>query len=245
MTAGALAGPDELLAQDHHVHSSFSDDATSSVAENIAAAQARGLRTVCLAEHVRGTTRWVPDFLSTVRAAVEHTDIEVLYGVEAKILDHTGRLDLPADLPPVHRILIADHQYPGADGPVAPAEVRRRLDDGDLSTDEAVQTLIMATMRAMQRTPGAQLAHLFSLLPKLGLDEEVIHPDQLQALAGTAWQTGAVVEANEKWGCPSRAVLGEFVAAGVTVVASTDSHRASDVGVYDRVTALVDGIEPA
>ena len=242
MTAAAMAGQGELLAQDHHVHSNFSDDASGTVAENIAAAQARGLRTLCLADHVRNSTRWLPDFLDTVQSAADAADIEVLVGVEAKILDHTGRLDLPADMPAVHRILIADHQYPSTDGPVPAAEARRRLDIGELSIEEAVRTLVVATMRAMQRTPGAQLAHLFSLLPKLGLDEDVVDADQIEALAAAAWQTGAVVEANEKWGCPSSGVLAEFAAAGVTVVASSDSHRAADVGVYDRVAALTEGI---
>jgi putative hydrolase len=236
------AGAAELLAQDHHVHSTFSDDATSTVAENIAVAQARGLRTVCLADHVRTTTPWVPDFLSTVRSAADGADIEVLFGVEATILDDTGRLDLPDDLPPVHRILIADHQYPGRRGPVPADEVRRSLDNGDLRAQDLVQTLVWATILAMQRTPGAQLAHLFSLLPKVGLDEAVVAPDQIQALADTAYQTGAVVEANEKWDCPSSATLVEFVAAGVTVVAASGSHQSSDIGVYERVSALTDGI---
>ncbi len=41
-----------------------------------------------------------------------------------------------------------------------------------------------------------------------------MHINQVRALAGLARQSGAVVEANEKWGCPSRAVLGEFADAG-------------------------------
>ncbi len=234
-----------LLAQDHHVHTTFSEDASSTVTENIAAARARGLRTICLTDHVRHDTPWTQQFVATVQAQADVTDdIEILVGVEASILDSSGRMDLPDDLPPVHRVLIADHDYPGQLGPLPPDEVRRQLAYLQLTEAEVVETLLMATMRAMERTPGAQLTHLFSLLPKLGITEDVVTVEQVRAMATLARQTGAVVEANEKWGCPSRAVLGEFADAGVAVVAGSSSHHAADVGVYERVVTLTEGIGP-
>lgn len=246
MGAGAWVGSNaDLLTQDHHVHTTFSDDGRSTVTENINAARARGLRTICLADHVRRDSAWTPHFTSLVRAvADDNDDIEILFGVEAKILDRSGRLDLPDDLPPVHRVLIADHEYPSEHGPVPADELRRRLDYQELTAAEAVDTLVVATMKAMERTPGAQLSHLFSLLPRVGLSEDSVHTNQVRALAGQARQSGAVVEANEKWGCPSRAVLGEFADAGVAVVAASSSHHAADVGVYDRVAELTEGIGP-
>ncbi len=247
--APELAG---ILAQDHHVHSTYSDDATSTIAENIAAASVRGLHTLCLTEHVRSTTSWLPEFTRAVAAAGEENSGEaagplalwILAGVEAKMVDSAGHLDLPADLPTLDaldRVLIADHQYPDVDGPVGPSEVRRRLDSGQLTTDEVVETLVVATAQAMRRAPHPQLAHLFSLLPKVGLDETDVGVDQLRLLAATAKDTGAVVEANEKWGCPGPAALAGFRSAGVTIVASTDSHRADDIGDYRRVVTLLAG----
>ena len=55
------------LDEDHHVHSTFSDDAVSTVADNVRAARDRGLRVVCLADHVRQGSAWVPDFVAAVR----------------------------------------------------------------------------------------------------------------------------------------------------------------------------------
>jgi putative hydrolase len=234
-------------AEDHHVHSTFSADATSSVAENIAAARARGLRVLCLTDHVRSGTTWVPEFVAAVRTAASGPDgggLVVRCGVEAKLLDGTGRLDLPGRLPPLDRILVADHQYPGVEGPLPPAEVRRRLAAGQLTADQVVDALVLATVGALRRTPRPQLAHLFSLLPKVGLDEGEVGADQLRLLATTARRTGAVVEVNEKWRCPGPAAVAAFRAAGVPVVPSTDSHRAADVGVYHRVPVLLRGAEP-
>jgi putative hydrolase len=228
-----------LLAADHHVHSTFSTDATSTIAENIAAAQRRGLDTLVLTDHVRTGTTWLPEYVAAVRAAAEGSEVLVRCGVEAKLLDRAGRLDLPPQRPDLDRVLIADHQYPGSDGPVSPEVVRRQLDDGSLTADEVAQTIVDATVAALTRAPNPQLAHLFSLLPKVGLDESAIEADQLERLVAAARDAGALVEVNEKWGCPGPGAVAAFRAAGVAVVASTDSHRASDVGRYRRVTEIV------
>ncbi|MDG4824696.1 PHP domain-containing protein [Asanoa sp. WMMD1127] len=211
--------------EDHHVHSRWSDDAVDTVDDNLAAAAARGVRVVCISDHVRRATTWVPDYVADVRRAAATSPVTVLCGVEAKLLDATGRLDLPPNLPPLDRVLIADHQFPGPDGPVPPESVR-------LPPAAAIDVLVGATVAAMRRTPWAQLAHLFSLLPKMGIDEDEVGADHLALLAATARDTGTVVEVNEKWRCPGPAAVAAFRAAGVTVVTSTDSHRAADVGVY-------------
>jgi len=230
---------EDLLVEDHHVHSAFSDDATSTIAENLTAARERGLRTICITDHVRADTQGVAAHVAEVRSAAEEADLTVLCGVEVKILDAYGRLDLPADLPPLDLVLIADHQYPGPDGPIAPGVVRQRLEQGELNPAQVADTLVTATARALLRTDRGQIAHLFSLMPKVGLNEDTIGIDRVRFLAAAAKAAGAVVEANEKWACPGPSVLAEFRAAGVPIVASSDSHRAADVGRYERVPRLL------
>lgn len=114
-----------LLRGDHHVHSTFSDDAVSTLAENVAAASAAGLATVRLVDHVRRSTPWVPDYLAAVRSLQVPDGLTVLTGVEAKILDASGDLDIPELPTGIDRILIADHQFPGVDGPLGPSVVER------------------------------------------------------------------------------------------------------------------------
>ena len=70
-----------LLRGDHHVHSTFSDDAVSTLAENVAAASAAGLATVRLVDHVRRSTPWVPDYLAAVRSLQVPDGLTVLTGV--------------------------------------------------------------------------------------------------------------------------------------------------------------------
>ncbi|MDY0985428.1 PHP domain-containing protein [Microbacterium sp. CFBP9023] len=228
-----------LLRGDHHVHSTFSDDAVSTLAENVAAASAAGLTTVRLVDHVRQSTPWVPEYLAAVRALRVPEDLTVLTGVEAKILDASGELDIPELPSGIDRILIADHQFPGIDGPLGPSAVRERL-DGGWAAEDALDQLVSALIAAMRRHPGNQLAHCFSILPKIGLSEAELGADRITAWATTAAETDTQVEVNEKWGCPGIPLLDALRSAGAEIVASTDSHIASDVGRYARVTEILD-----
>ncbi|MEZ0448802.1 PHP domain-containing protein [Cellulomonas sp. ICMP 17802] len=228
---------------DHHVHSTFSDDAVSTPAENLAAAQRAGLREVRMVDHVRVATTYVPEFLSVVRALPRLEGLTVLSGVEAKILDASGAVDAPPEVLAAlgsargaDRVLLADHQVPGPDGPWSPRATRERIDAG-LEPADVVEMLVTATIRAMHAVGRAQLAHPFSVLPKIGLTEDDVPDDLLDALAAAAVATGTPVEVNEKWRCPGPRTTDRLRAAGVLLVASTDAHVASDVGVYDWVGA--------
>jgi putative hydrolase len=226
------------------VHSSFSDDAVSTLAENIAAAHERGLRVIRLTDHVRTSTRWVADFLAAVADCEVPDGLVMRTGVEAKILDASGALDVPDDLVVGHGgvdgIVIADHQFPGPDGPWSPERTRAELAAG-LDPQEAIMMLVGATVAAMERAGGgAQLAHPFSILPKIGLSEEDVSDDQLRRWAEGAARTGTVIEVNEKWACPGLRAVRAARAAGAELVAATDSHVHSDVGRYRYVAQTLD-----
>lgn len=230
---------------DYHVHSRFSDDAHSTVADNVRAARDRGLRTVCLAEHVRRDSGHVPGFTAAVAALPPVPGLRVLTGVEAKILDTGGRLDVPAALPGIDLVLIADHQFPCPDGPRGPAELQAALRRGELTAAEAVEWLAGATAAALGQAERVSLAHLFSILPKVGLTERAVPGRLLGHLARRVRAAGALVEVNEKWGCPSARSLRAFADAGVPIVAGTDSHHCASVGVYHRARQILGGLAAA
>jgi putative hydrolase len=49
------------------------------------------------------------------------------------------------------------------------------------------------------------------------------------------------VEVNEKWACPSARTIRALAAAGVPLVASTDSHDCATIGRYHRIRGILDG----
>lgn len=231
-----------LLRGDHHVHSTFSDDAVSTLAQNVEAAASAGLSTLRLVDHVRRSTTWVPEYLAAVRALRVPDGLTVLTGVEAKILDVAGALDVPPLPDGIDRILIADHQFPGVDGPLGPSAVRERIAAG-WATDDVLDQFVEALIATMRRYPGNQLAHCFSILPKIGLSEADVGAERTDAWARAAAETDTLVEVNEKWGCPGAGALAALRRAGATIVASTDSHDASEVGRYSRILPLLDAGE--
>jgi putative hydrolase len=228
------------LEEDYHVHSVFSDG-VSTVTQNVRVARQRGLRTLCLVDHVRRDTAWVPSFVQAVQQLREQPGIDILAGVEAKILDRTGRLDLPAadTLAGIDLVLIADHQFPADLGPVEPREMGAAISSGEVSPREVIECLVEATASALGLVERPVLAHLFSVLPKLGLAESEVPDSMLGLLAHRARVTGAMVEVNEKWSCPSARTLRAFASADVRLVASTDSHDCKDIGRYASVAAAV------
>ncbi len=228
------------LDEDYHVHSTFSDGA-STVAENVQVAGERGLRQICLADHVRRDTRWVPEFVAAAGGLRDRSELAVLIGLEAKIWDAAGYLDLPDQIGGIDLVLVADHQFPGTDGPVHPNLIRAALERGALAPSEAIGGLLAATSAALTRVTGARplIAHLFSLLPKIGLSERAVPDAALASLAGRAAETGALLEVNEKWGCPPARTVAVFAAAGVRVVAGSDSHHCRDIGRFTSVRRTV------
>lgn len=225
------------LDEDYHVHTTFSDDAVSTPADNVAAAVRADLSTVCLVDHVRADTTWVPRQVATVRWLDRSAPLTVLSGVEAKILDADGHLDLPDSAHQADLVLIADHQYPSGSGPVTPAAVAAQLARGELRAGDVVAILVEATVAAMHRVERPVVAHPFSLLPKLGLDESDVSDTLIYHLAIGARSTGALVEVNEKWDCPGPRLAAALDRRGVHLVAGSDSHHCDSVGSYPRVTA--------
>lgn len=230
------------LREDHHVHSTFSDG-RSSLEDNIAAAEQAGLRHLGCVDHVRVDTTYVPEYAAAVRALRATTTLTLSIGIEAKILDTSGRLDVPVDaLDHVDRVYAADHQFPWLGGPQSPRQVKTWIEHGDVSPAHCIETLVEATIGAMHthRRHQLVLAHVFSILPKVGLTEAAVPETLVRALVTAAADTNTIVEVSERWHCPSARIVRAMRAAGVALVCSTDSHAAATIGRYQYVRSTIE-----
>ncbi len=224
--------------QDMHVHSTFSDGAHS-LEENVAEAESLGLVELGCVDHVRVDTDWVPAYAAAVAALRERTEVRLQCGIEAKLLDTAGALDLPEPCPGVDAIYAADHQVPLADGPHHPREIRAALEDGAVSDEEIIEAIVASTAAAVQSHDGIVIAHFFSILPKVGIDESQVAREPLEALARAAAASGARIEVSERWRCPSVRTLRPFAERGVPILLSTDSHRRETIGRYEHCTGVL------
>jgi putative hydrolase len=222
-----------------HVHSTYSDG-SGTVAENVIAAERAGLVAITCVDHVRRDTDWTPAFAEEVRGVDHGTDLEVRSAVEAKILDTSGELDLPADIGGVDRVYAADHRVPLDDGPADPAAIRIAIADGEMDPSAAIESICEATANAAGRRPNLVIAHLFSVLPKIGLDESDVADRSLERLAAAASDAGSSIEIDERWGCPSARTLRHFQNAGVPILLSTDSHSPETIGRYRYCLGVIE-----
>jgi putative hydrolase len=223
---------------DLHVHSTFSDG-RDRIEDNIAEAEALGLEGLGCVDHVRADTDWVPGYVEAVDRLRGETAVELRCGIEAKLLDTSGALDLPQGIGGVDAIYVADHQVPLAEGPTHPREVRERIAAGELSAAAVIEALLTATARALDRPERVVIAHFLSILPKIGLSEADVPAEGLERLAAETARIGQEIEISERWRCPSAATLRPFVRHGVAVVLSTDSHRRDTIGRYEHALAVV------
>lgn len=235
------------LSQDMHVHSTFSDG-RDTIEDNVAEAERLGLVEMTCVDHVRVDSDWVADFTTCVKRANAATPVALSCGIEAKLLNTAGDLDLPPDIAGAQAIYIADHQVPLADGPRTPGEVRQLIETDLLEGRSVLDAIATSTTNALLRNRSVVIAHLFSVLPKLGLEEANVPLELVEQIASAAALSGARIEISERWRCPSARTLRPFLSRGVGILLSTDSHRSDTIGRYsycNSVTRELEGVHEA
>lgn len=235
------------LDEDFHVHSTFSDG-VDTLEANLLVAVNRRLARLGFVDHVRRDSTYLPAYVEAARALQRTSAVELLVGVEAKLLDGSGTLDLPPDISEIDLVYIADHQFPDDAGPVSPRVIGDAIATNELTSVEVVEALVDATIASLVRyAPGQRLvlAHLFSILPKLGLDETTVADEAIGRLMEAAHLTETAIEVSERWRCPSERVVHIAAQYHVRLIASTDSHRAADIGNYTYVADIAASLDAA
>lgn len=92
------------LTYDLHTHTTFSGDGKGSIEDNVKSAVKKGLKTIGISEHGPGHLTYgiKRKDLPVMRAEIErlkplYPEIEILLGVEANIINTSGKLDITAE----------------------------------------------------------------------------------------------------------------------------------------------------
>lgn len=232
-----------VSAQDMHVHSTFSGG-VNTIEENVAEAERIGLTELACVEHVRGNTKWVPAYVAAISEIRKRTPIVLRCAVEAKILDIYGCLDLPAELDGIDAVYAASHQAPSPDGPMNPRSTRERIEAGELDPQMVLRWIVSGTQAAVRRHEHLVIAHLFSVLPKLGLEERDMSPDLVDSLAIAAAESDARIVVDERWKCPTVRTLRPFLRHGVPLLLGSGSHDSETIGRYDYCAGVLRELQP-
>ncbi len=225
------------LTEDMHVHSTFSDG-LHSPAENIRQAEQLGLQRFCCVDHVRRDTTWLGEFVAEVNRLKATSPLQIFSGIETKLLNQAGDLDMPDNLAGVDFVYVADHQFPLGETTFTPSQIKEMLAENKITSAKLFTALVEATANSLDHHPRIVIAHLFSILPKIGLSEEQVPEELIAELAAKASAAGAQLEVDERWKCPSARTVEIFMQAGVPIRFSTDSHRKEKIGLYKYNLAL-------
>jgi putative hydrolase len=225
------------LTVDAHVHTGFAAG-RDSVGVVVSAADQAGLTSLTFADQVGPETTWLSAYADAVRRARRRTEMTLRVAAEVEVVQPDGWLAWPADLGHLEAVSVTVSRLPLATGPQGPREVRALLGSGELTAEQVAEVLVTATIQGLERAcryAPTQLARPLSLLAQVGLDDAVITPDLLSALAAACRETGTVVEVSEAWRSPSPRLAAMLRAAAVTLVPASDARYAAEVGHWQYV----------
>ena len=230
---GVVSAADALdLTTDAHVHTGFAAG-RDSVGVIVATADQAGLTSLTFADQVGPDTTWLPAYADAVRRARRRTELTLRVAAEVEVVQADGWLAWPTDLGHLEAVSVAVSRLPLAGGTYGPRDVRVMLTDGQLTPEQVADALVTATVRGLERASRyapTQLARPLGLLAQVGLDDAVLTPDLITALADACRQTGTVVEISEAWRSPSARIVALLRAADVAMVPASDARYAAEVG---------------
>jgi len=228
---------------DAHTHTTFSDG-RNSVLENARAAEACGLETVIIADHVFGEAPWLDDMLREVGEADAACGVKVLAGAEGVILNPRGEITITEDVAEKLDFVLVDFGGKTEGIAVDPPARQARL----------IANVVSAVTKACESPLVDAIAHPLNL----GRFPAVLSPVDFQAPAliemATAFeQTNTAFEVMNQlpWWFPEHSieritaeyadVLHLFARFGVRFIVGSDAHSCGAVGNLrwcERVMAL-------
>lgn len=223
---------ERVLTRDMNVYSNFSDG-QNTIEEIVDEAERIGLTEIVFADHVRSDSKWLPDYVAEVNRCRGRTPIVLHCAVEAKILDISGRLDLPHRLEGIETVYAVSHQAPSPDGPMNPRSTRERIEAGELDPQLILSWMVAGTAAALHRHQDVVIAHLFSALPMLGLGEGDVPAEMVDSLVVAAVESNARLMVDERRRCPTVRTLRPFLRRGIPVLVGTGSRNRDTIGRFD------------
>lgn len=231
---------------DIHTHTVYSHG-KGTIEDNAAAAEAAGLKILGISDHGPGhigfglDIKKIPDMRRDIAASLElHRALDIRLGVEANIINISGRLDVMPEELKLFDYIIAGYHF----GVIGEAPFR------SIAT-HAGGLWYSLTGRCSQRSMTHNTDLVLRALDVNKIDI-ISHPGakagfDIDAIAACCSGTDTLLEINNRHGCLSADGISKAARYDVKFIASSDAHVPEDVGASDDALerARAAGLDPS
>lgn len=213
------------MKTDWHIHSCFSDG-ENTPEEIVEAAISDGYGTICITDHVRRDSEWLPEFHQEIeRLKKSHgSSVQLYSAMETTALDFTGALDARDEFYSlVDFTYAAVHNIPDGTGFMSPEKI-------SANPEEALENWRRTLLGVLDNPRVQVIVHPGHIFRKRGIfiPESIYRP-----LAEKAARNDVAFEVNTKYHVPDAACLAILRRAGTRTVRGSDAHSIAEMREYD------------
>jgi putative hydrolase len=227
---------------DYHTHTIFSHG-KGTIEENVSAARKKRLETIGIADHgpghlfigIHGVDAFRRIKSEIERLRHKYKDIEILFGVEANIVDVDGTIDVPQSIMRELDILLVGYHKMVKPRSVEAAVlgVKNFLAGWRKDSDEDLRRRnTAAILAAVRRYPIDAITH-----PGLQIDIDTVE------LARVCKEYGTFLEINSSYADELEEYIKTALPTGVKMVINSDAHTPDRVGDFEKAYKLVERLE--
>lgn len=201
--------------EDYHVHCNYNDHSPPdlTIKNIVRRAEEIGLETLAFTEHVRKTSRWIPEYLKELSMFKENPRIRIIAGFEAKILSD-GSIDCLEEYSKKYFVIASFH-----------------------TTYNDKKIWMNALQKAIEDPNVNVIGHL---APEPTFK---IESSEIDSLASIIADNEKIVEVNAKYHRPPAEWISIFKNRGVKFHLGSDAHAIRDVGKFEKVSDLISLVE--
>lgn len=199
------------LREDYHIHSNYNDHSSSdlTIANVVRRAEELNLQTIAFTEHVRKTSRWLPEYLREIESFSKDSPVRIIPGFEAKILAD-GSINCSEEYSKDYFLIASFHT---------------------LYNDKNVW--LNALTNAIKNPNVDVIGHI---APEPTFRMELC---EVQDLASLIVKNKKIIEINAKYHRPPREWIVLFMRMGVKFHLGSDAHHLEEIGQFAKISDLV------
>lgn len=214
-----------MTIMDMHLHSNYSDG-INTLEEMVIAAIEIGLTHITFTDHVWVKSLWVDEYLKHIqRLKIKYADkINIYSGVEAKVIDRKGNIDLnnyykdkiDFILAAFHRIPLGDSRY------IRGHEIIEK-------EDAAIKAWVEAYEKVLSNPVVNVMAHPFAIFKENNIN---ISKDIIEHIIMESAKANKIFEINIKRDCLNAEILLLIKKYNLNTSIGSDSHSVEDIFQY-------------